>query len=278
MAWFKKHQYTIIKNVSKPPAIQAGPEGAKWESCPNCKELILQETLIKNLRVCHHCAYHMRLSADERIQVLVDAGAFEPMFMDIRPANPLGFPGYGDKLSGDASAREAIVTGVGKLGGMETAMGVMEFGFMGGSMGTVVGERVARTFEYAAEKSLPVLMVTSSGGARMQEGIFSLMQMAKTSAAVAGYRRACRRPYVSLLCDPTTGGTTASFAMLGDVLIGESGALIGFAGPRVIEQTIRQKLPAGFQRAEFLLEHGFLDMVLPRKDVRPTLIKIFSWL
>ena len=278
MAWFKKHQYTVIKNVAKPPVVMAGAEGAMWEACPNCKELCLMETLVKNLRVCPHCSYHMRLSADERLQILADANSFEPLFMDVRPTNPLNFPGYDEKISGEAAAREAIVTGIAKLEGADVAMGVMEFGFMGGSMGTVVGERVTRLFEYAAARRLPVLIVTASGGARMQEGIFSLMQMAKTAAAIGEYRKKCKRPYVGLLCDPTTGGTTASFAMLGDILIGETGALIGFAGPRVIEQTIRQKLPAGFQRAEFLLEHGFLDIVLPQKDIRPTLAKLFQWL
>ncbi len=277
MAWFQKRQYTVIKNVSKPTLVRIGTEGALWESCPNCKELALIETLIKNLRVCPHCSYHMRLSADERIQMLTDPGSFSPMFMDIRPTNPLGFPGYGEKLSSEMAAKEAIQTGRASMDGLPVALGVMEFGFMGGSMGTVVGERVSRLFDHASREKLPVLLVTSSGGARMQEGIFSLMQMAKTAAAVAEYRQSCTRPFVCLLCDPTTGGTTASFAMLGDILIGESGALIGFAGPRVIEQTIRQKLPAGFQRSEFLLEHGFLDLVLPRKDIRPTLTKIFQW-
>ena len=278
MAWFKKHQYTVIKNVSNPSVVQLGAEGAKWESCPNCKELTLMESLIKNLRVCPHCNYHMRLAADERIQILVDSGSFQPLFMDIRPTNPLGFPGYDDKIAGDSAAKEAILTGVARLEERDLAIGVMDFSYMGGSMGTVVGERIARLFEYAGERSLPVLIVTASGGARMQEGIFSLMQMAKTSAAVGEFRKKCKRPYITLLCDPTTGGTTASFAMLGDILIGETGALIGFAGPRVIEQTIRQKLPAGFQRAEFLLEHGFLDIVLPRKEIRPALGKFLRWL
>lgn len=277
MAWFKKHQYTVIKNVAKPPEVKAGEE-ALWESCPNCKELILTEILIKNLRVCTHCSYHMRLSAEERIQIIADPETFSPLFMDVRPSNPLKFPGYDEKINGAAARKEAIMTGECKLDGIPLALGVMDFGFMGGSMGTVVGERVTRLFEYAAERNLAVLIVTSSGGARMQEGIMSLMQMAKTSAAVGDYRKKCQRPYVCLLCDPTTGGTTASFAMLGDILIGEAGALIGFAGPRVIEQTIRQKLPAGFQRSEFLLEHGFLDMVIPRKDLCPTLGKIFKWL
>lgn len=278
MAWFKKHQYTIIKNVSKPVVLRVGQEGAMWESCPNCKELAPTETLDKNLRVCPHCAYHVRLSAEERIRILADPDSFQPMFMDVLPTNPLDFPGYDEKIRSPASDKEAILTGSARIEGVEIALGVMEFGYMGGSMGMVVGERIARLFEYAAQRLWPALIVTSSGGARMQEGIYSLMQMAKTAAAVAEYRKICRRPFVSLLCDPTTGGTTASFAMLGDILIGEAGALIGFAGPRVIEQTIRQKLPAGFQRAEFLLEHGFLDMVLPRKDIRPTLAKIFSWL
>lgn len=278
MAWFKKHQYTVIKNVAKPAMIQIGVEGAKWESCPNCKELSPSEALVKNLRVCPHCAYHMRLSAEERIQILADPDTFRPLFMDVRPHNPLSFPGYDEKISTPASAREAILTGDAKLEGIDIALGVMDFGYMGGSMGTVVGERICRLFEYASEHRRPALIVTSSGGARMQEGIFSLMQMAKTAAAVSEFRKTCNRPFVSLMCDPTTGGTTASFAMLGDILIGEAGALIGFAGPRVIEQTIRQKLPAGFQRSEFLLEHGFLDIVLPRKDIRPTLAKILLWL
>lgn len=278
MAWFQKRQYTVIKNISKPAAVQVSNEGSEWEACPNCKELSLVEALAKNLRVCTHCGYHMRLSADERIQSLFDPNSFSPQFMDVAPINPLKFPGYDDKLAGPAAVREAIQTGIGKIDGVDVAAGIMDFGFMGGSMGAVVGERLARLFDHAAQQELPVITISASGGARMQEGIISLMQLAKTALVVGEFRKKCRRPFISVMTDPTTGGTTASFAMLGDILVGEAGALIGFAGPRVIEQTIRQKLPEGFQRSEFLLEHGFLDIVVIRKDLRPTLSRLIQWL
>lgn len=277
MAWFHKMQYTVIK---KPVGGDepAPAEGGLWSSCPGCKELILNEDLEKNMFLCGKCEHHFRLPAPERVQMLSDESSFRPMFMDVRSNDPLKFPGYEKKLKSEAGAADAVITGTARLGGVEIALGVMDFSFMGGSMGIVVGERLTRLFELAVQRTLPVIVVSASGGARMHEGILSLMQMAKTSAAIGRYRERCRRPYISILADPTTGGTTASFAMLGDVHISEPGTLIGFAGPRVIEQTIRQKLPPGFQRAEFLLEHGFLDMVVHRKQLRATVAKLVQWL
>jgi acetyl-CoA carboxylase carboxyl transferase subunit beta len=242
-------------------------------ACPACQEPVEMEELRRSLFVCPHCGHHFRISAIERLSFFADGGRFEETGIDVEVTNPLDFPGYDDKIVSTRQASqldEAISTGLISLEGRDVLVGVMSFQFLGGSMGSVVGERVARLMLEGARRKLPVVLFTASGGARMHEGIFSLMQMAKTSHAAAQLD-AAKQLLILVLTDPTTGGVTASFAMLGDVIIAEPGALIGFAGPRVIEGTIKQKLPPGFQRAEFLLEKGFVDMVVPRGDLRSTI-------
>ena len=244
--------------------------------CPKCKQTLVNTELDKNMRVCPACGQHLRLSAAQRIELFCDAGSFAPWDEELRSCDPLAFPDYAAKLkkSGkDTNATEAVQCGKASIGGFACAFFAMEADFMMGSMGSVVGEKITRLFERATKEGLPVVGFTVSGGARMQEGILSLMQMAKTSAAVKRHSNAGLL-YVTVLTDPTTGGVTASFAMEGDILLAEPGALIAFAGPRVIEQTIRQKLPKNFQKAEYLLEHGFLDAVIPRAKLKPALTYI----
>ena len=254
-----------------------------WVRCGNerCRELIYIREFEKNLRVCHKCEYHHRLSARERIDQLLDVGTFGEEDVAIRPSDPLHFvsagQAYGDKLAETqekTGLAEAVVCGTGRIEDVPIRLAVADFGFLGASMGSVVGEKVARAVERSIEDRLPFLAVSTSGGARMHEGIFSLMQMAKTAGALARLDQA-RVPFISLLTDPTTGGVTASFAGLGDVMLAEPGALVGFAGPRVIEQITKQKLPPGTQRAEFQLEHGMIDIVVHRRDLRPTLARLF---
>jgi acetyl-CoA carboxylase carboxyl transferase subunit beta len=253
-----------------------------WARCDNerCKELIYTREFEKNLRVCQKCGHHARLSARERIDQLLDPGTFDEENAELRPGDPLRFVSagqpYRDKLAETqqkTSLPEAVVCGTGQIEGIPLRVTVADFGFLGASMGSVVGEKVTRAVERSIETRLPLLAVCSSGGARMHEGIFSLMQMAKTAAALARLGEA-RVPFISLLTDPTTGGVTASFAGLGDVLIAEPGALVGFAGPRVIEQITKQKLPPGTQRSEFQLEHGMIDKVVHRRDLRPTVARL----
>ncbi len=272
MAWFRRETTPL------PPGEQESrvPEGL-WVKCTSCKEIIYRKEVVKNLSVCPKCSFHFRLTARERLELLFDA-AWEEFDRGLVSADPLGFKDtkpYAARLK-DGHAKtncfDALITAVGPMGGMPTVVAAMEYGFIGGSMGVVVGEKVTRAIERAVRERLPLVVVSCSGGARMMEGALSLMQMAKISAALAKLDEA-RLPFVSLLTDPTTGGVTASFAMLGDLNIAEPGALIGFAGPRVIEQTIRQKLPAGFQRAEFLLEHGMLDLVVDRRELKKTLVR-----
>lgn len=242
-------------------------------ACPACQEAVQMEELRRSLFVCPHCGHHFRISSIERLSFFADGGRFEETGIDVDVTNPLDFPGYDEKVVSTRQASqldEAISTGLIALEGRNVLVGVMSFQFLGGSMGSVVGERVARLMLEGARRRLPVVLFTASGGARMHEGIFSLMQMAKTSHAAAQLD-AAGQLLILVLTDPTTGGVTASFAMLGDVIIAEPGALIGFAGPRVIEGTIKQKLPPGFQRSEFLLEKGFVDMVVPRSDLRATI-------
>ncbi len=249
-----------------------------WTRCNNCQKILYKQDIIDNLYVCPACNYHFRLSARERLKQLFDDGQYETFDDHIYPVDFLNFEDqqkYEDRLKESqkkTGLADAIISARGTMGGIPVIILAMEFGFMGGSMGSVVGEKVARAAEKAVEEKLPLIIVSCSGGARMQEGMMSLMQMIKTSAALARLGEA-RLPYISVLADPTTGGTTASFAMLGDINIGEPNALIGFAGPRVIEQTIKEKLPKGFQRAEFLLAHGMLDDVVERKYLRNYLIK-----
>ncbi len=249
-----------------------------WTRCNNCRRIVYKKDILDNLFVCPMCDFHFRISASQRLEILFDNGEYQLFNQNIYPADPLHFEDskkYSQRLKESqekTSIPDAILTTTGALGGTEVIMGVMDFQFMGGSMGSVVGEKVTRCFEKAFQEKKPVIIVSCSGGARMQEGTLSLMQLMKTSAAIARLEET-GLPYISLITDPTTGGVTASFSMLGDINIAEPRALIGFAGPRVIEQTIREKLPKGFQSAEFLLEHGFLDDVVHRKKLREYLIK-----
>jgi acetyl-CoA carboxylase carboxyl transferase subunit beta len=252
------------------------PEGL-WVKCSSCKEILYRKDVVANLSVCPKCSFHFRISAGERLSLLFD-DEWEQFDDDLASADPLQFKDtkpYALRLKegkAKTDAWDALIAAVGEIGGIKTVVGAMEYGFIGGSMGVVVGEKVTRCVERALRDKLPLVVVSCSGGARMMEGALSLMQMAKISAAL-GRLDAARLPFLSLLTDPTTGGVTASFAMLGDLNIAEPGALIGFAGPRVIEQTIRQKLPAGFQRSEFLVEHGMVDMVVDRRELKDTLAR-----
>lgn len=250
------------------------PEGL-WTKCKKCEQIIFQKDFEANFMVCPKCGYYVRLNSVDRIELLTDRKSFKEINSDLRPVDFLEFPGYKEKKD-SYKTKDAVCTGEAKIGGFPVMIGVMDFGYMGGSMGSVVGEKIVRLVEKAIEKKLPVILVSSSGGARMQEGILSLMQMGKTSAALAKLSKE-GLPYISILADPTTGGVAASFAMLGDVIIAEPNALIGFAGPRVIEQTIRQQLPKGFQLSEFLLKHGMVDLVVERKNLKDTITKILKF-
>jgi acetyl-CoA carboxylase carboxyl transferase subunit beta len=282
MAWFKRETDKI--GAPAPPEERTVKTEGIFVKCENedCSATIYRKDLKANLNVCPTCGYHFRISSRERLQMLFDDGKYAERDADIAPTDPLEFVDktpYADKLLAyqkKTGMLDALLTGEGKVGGRAIVICAMEFNFMGASMGSVVGEKITRAIEYCIEKRLPLIVVSCSGGARMQEGALSLMQMAKISAALARLDDA-RLPYISILTDPTTGGVTASYAMLGDFNIAEPGALIGFAGPRVIEQTIRQKLPKGFQRSEFLLEHGMLDAVLDRRELRDFLINILSF-
>jgi len=249
-----------------------------WTRCNNCQRILYKADIVDNFKVCPACSFHFRLSAAERLTMLFDGGEFETVDEGVFPLDPLNFvdsQAYGRRLEESrkkTSLSDAVVNGVGAIGGIKAVVSAMDFSFMGGSMGSVVGEKITRAAERALREKLPLIIVSCSGGARMQEGALSLMQLAKTSAALARLEGA-GLPFISILADPTTGGTTASFAMLGDLNIAEPNALIGFAGPRVIEQTIKEKLPKGFQRSEFLLKHGMLDEVVPRKALKAYLVR-----
>ncbi|HWR97037.1 MAG TPA: acetyl-CoA carboxylase, carboxyltransferase subunit beta, partial [Candidatus Methanoperedens sp.] len=263
---------------TRPPRV---PEGL-WIICPGCREIIYRKEVERNLRVCTKCSHHFRIGARERIRLLVDEGSFTPYDEGVGPEDPLHFKDsrrYADRVK-DAGRKsgcsEAILCGEGRIQGRPLQLGAFEFDFMGGSMGSVVGERIARAAERACSRRTPLAIVSCSGGARMQEGLLSLMQMAKTAASLARLGRE-RLPYLSILADPTTGGVSASFAMLGDVILAEPNALVGFAGPRVIEQTIGGKLPEGFQRAEFLAAHGFVDVVVERAKLRETVARLLAF-
>ena len=277
MAWFKKERPESAAPEATPKKVKI-PEGL-WVKCDNCKEIIYRKEVEKNFKVCPKCDYHFRISASERLPYLVDEGSFVEVEDGLSPKDFLNFKDYKDKLKSSrkkTGLKDAVISGEAKIGGKPISLVVMDFNFMGGSMGSVVGEKIARAIERAIEKRTPFVSVASSGGARMQEGILSLMQMAKTSAAAARLGEA-GLPFISVLTDPTFGGVTASFAMLGDIIIAEPKSLIGFAGPRVIEQTIKQQLPAGFQRAEFLQEHGMIDAIVPRREMRVVLGKILDF-
>ncbi len=253
------------------------PDGM-WEKCPACAQVLYAEELAQKLKVCPRCQYHFRLSARQRIAFTADEGSFQELDAGLRGGNPLDFPGYDEKLLAArrlSGIDDAVVTGEAAIGGHPCVLCAMDGFFMMGSMGEAVGERLTRAIEHATAKKLPLIVFTVSGGARMQEGLVSLMQMAKCSAAIARHDEEGLL-YVTVLTDPTTGGVTASFAMLGDILIAEPGAVIGFAGRRVIEQTVKQVLPEGFQRAEFLLEKGFIDAIVPRERLSATLADILS--
>ena len=271
-----KNKYATVTSKSKLSVDVI--ENNQWKKCSKCNEIIYNEDLKNNLNICPKCGNYFRLTAFERIELLIDEGTFIEEDMTLNSKDFLNFPNYKEKLE---EAREksrmidAVISGTGNIYEIEVSIAAMEFGFMGGSMGSVVGEKITRTLERALEKKIPAILVASSGGARMQEGIVSLMQMAKTSGAVKRLNEA-GIPFISVPVDPTTGGVSASFALLGDVIVTEPGALIGFAGPRVIEQTINQKLPKGFQKAEFLLEHGMVDVIAERKDLKETIYRILE--
>jgi len=273
MAWFRREPAPLLRRDAAESRV---PEGL-WVKCGSCKEILYRKDVLKNLSVCPKCVFHFRISARERLEILFDA-PWEEFDRGLVSADPLSFRDskrYSERLrAGKAKtdSYDALVSAVGTMGGVRTVVAAMEYAFIGGSMGVVVGEKVTRCIERAIVERLPVVVVSCSGGARMMEGTLSLMQMAKISAALARLHEA-RLPFLSVLTDPTTGGVTASYAMLGDLNVAEPGALIGFAGPRVIEQTIRQKLPAGFQRSEFLLDHGMIDMVVDRRELKKTLVR-----
>ena len=276
MGFFPQKKHKIKVQTSKRDSFSG------WLKCTSCKELIHSQELSDNKNCCPKCEYHYRLPAFARIKMLADEGSFNEMFSEIHSINPLKFvdtetyPSRLKKATEKSGLCEAIVVGSCKINKIPIALGVMDFNFMGGSMGSVVGEKLTLIMEYALEHSLPLVIVACSGGARMQESIYSLMQMAKTSAALAKLSEACI-PYISVFTNPTTGGVTASFASLGDVIIAEPEALIGFAGPRVIEQTTGQPLPAGAQMSEFLLKRGMIDCIVKRHDLKEKLAKIINY-
>ncbi len=279
MSWFKKEKKPPGQSDEKKVRV---PEGL-WTKCQSCGETIYSKEIEKNLNVCPKCNHHFRIPARKRLGLIMDEGNIVEFDADMQSVDFLSFKdskSYQERIDAamaKGSTKEAVICCEGKIDGVPVHVAAFEFSFMGGSMGSVVGEKITRLIERAIEKRTPVVIFSSSGGARMQESILSLMQMAKTSAALGKLRQE-RLPYVSVLTDPTTGGVTASFAMLGDVNMAEPKALIGFAGPRVIEQTIRQKLPEGFQRAEYLLEHGMIDLIVQRKEMKRTLAQILKML
>jgi len=277
MALFGKPKYTIVRLKKKDI-----PEGL-WTKCEECSETLYNKTLEENLKVCPKCNYHFILTAYERVNLLIDRDSFEEYDKDMISADPLDFRGpktYKEKLLADKEAtglKDAVISGSGLLDNKKVIIAVTDSRFIMGSMGSVVGERITRAIESATKNKLPLIIVSGSGGgARMYEGLYSLMQMSKTCAALA-YHKAAKLLYVSVLTNPTMAGVMASFAGVGDIIVAEPKALIGFTGPRVIEQTIRQKLPAGFQRSEFLLEHGLIDMITCRKDLKSALSKLFDY-
>jgi acetyl-CoA carboxylase carboxyl transferase subunit beta len=278
MAWFKRESAELDTSGEK----KVRTEGL-WVKCENCRQIIWKKDLEDNMNVCPKCDKHFRIDARARLALLMDENEYEILDANISSTDPLKFVDlkpYSSRLKQaqkDTGLKDAVINANGKLMGRPVVASVMEYAFIGGSMGSVVGEMITRAIERAADSRTPLIIVSASGGARMMEGVISLMQLAKISSALAKLD-AAKVPYISLLTDPTTGGVTASFAMLGDLNIAEPGALIGFAGPRVIEQTIRQKLPAGFQRSEFLLQHGMLDAVVPRKQLKPYIARALDFM
>jgi acetyl-CoA carboxylase carboxyl transferase subunit beta len=271
MAWFKKERKP---RTSQRERLEIPADA--WEKCDGCGHIDIREKFEKALNVCPECGRHRRFTAEEYIELLTDAGTWRELYANLRSVDALGFEHYAERLAAarkKAGNSDAIFTGTARLEGTPIHLAVMNFAFMGGSMGSVVGEKIARLARRSLEKKIPLIIVSTSGGARMHEGVLSLMQMAKTSAALAQLAKA-RVPYISILTDPTTGGVSASFAMQGDVVLAEPGAVIGFAGQRVIKQTIGQDLPEGFQTAEFLLDHGQIDDVVPRGSLRETTARL----
>lgn len=259
-------------------SVDALPDGL-WTKCPKCNEILFNKELDKNLRVCNKCGYHYKLGAWERIQITVDDGAFTELNAELGTANPLDFPEYDAKIAKGrmmTGLPDPMVTGLGEIAGRRVAVGVADFKFMGGSMGSAYGEKIVRLIETALEQKLPVIMFTTSGGARMQEGILSLMQMAKTAAACARLHEA-KLPYIVVFTDPTTAGVHASFASIGDFIFAEPGALVGFAGARVAQQAGVVHRPENFQTSEFQLEHGMIDRVVPRRELKSTLVKVLQF-
>jgi acetyl-CoA carboxylase carboxyl transferase subunit beta len=277
MSWFKREDNEIVNDSEK----TVRTEGL-WIRCPDCSKILFKAELEANQHVCPHCGHHFRIDARTRIEYLLEPG-YELVDLGLRSTDPLQFVDLKPYKTRLAEAQrktglnDAIINAIGQLGPHNVVLSVMEFSFSGGSMGAVVGETIARAIDRSLATRHPLIIVAASGGARMQEGIISLMQLAKTASGLARLDDA-KIPYISVMTDPTTGGVTASFAMLGDLNIAEPNALIGFAGPRVIEQTIRQKLPEGFQRSEFLLEHGFLDAIVPRKEMKQYLSQALTWM
>jgi acetyl-CoA carboxylase carboxyl transferase subunit beta len=278
MTWFKRESGDLDNSGKK----TVRTEGL-WVKCENCRQIIWKKDLEENLNVCPKCENHFRIDARTRLALLLDENQYQTLDGNLSSTDPLKFvdlKSYSARLrqaQHDTGLKDAVINAQGKLLGRPVVASVMEYAFIGGSMGAVVGEMITRAVERALDSKTPLIIVSASGGARMMEGVVSLMQLAKISAALARLDKA-KVPYISVLTDPTTGGVTASFAMLGDLNIAEPGALIGFAGPRVIEQTIRQKLPAGFQRSEFLLEHGMLDAVVPRKELKPYIARALDFM
>ncbi|MGA2297131.1 MAG: acetyl-CoA carboxylase, carboxyltransferase subunit beta [FCB group bacterium] len=276
MAWFTRSKTNILENE-----IKEMPDGL-WTKCPTCAEVVFKKQLEDNFFCCSNCGYHFRIGGDEYISIILDENSFVETNTNLRSADPLNFvdsKAYTLRVLENhkkTEVNDALTTGYGTVNGKPVSFGCMNFNFIGGSMGSVVGEKFFRLTRYAIENKIPLIVVSATGGARMQEAALSLMQMAKTSAVLADLAEA-KLPFISVLTDPTTGGVSASYGMLGDVIIAEPGALIGFAGPRVIEQTIKKKLPAGFQRAEFVMEHGFVDIIVKRQELKETLSKILNW-
>ena len=279
MNWFDRILPSIKGVTQKKKSV---PEGV-WTKCPACESVLYRAELERNLQVCPKCGHHMRIGARDRLKYFFDEGSTQEIAAEVQPVDPLGFKDqkrYKDRLAQaqkNTGEKDAFITMVGTIEGLQVVAGAFEFKFMGGSMGSVVGEKFVRAVNKALELQCPLIVFSASGGARMQESLFSLMQMAKTSAALGKLREA-GLPYISVLTDPTMGGVSASFAMLGDINVAEPKALIGFAGPRVIEQTVREKLPEGFQRSEFLLEHGAIDRIIDRRDMKSELALLCSML
>ncbi len=274
MPIFKKPPFGFSRTKKKDM-----PEGL-WQKCPECSKVIHDIELEKNLGVCHHCQHHFKMSADERIKLVADPDTFEETDADLITVDALEFEGYAKKVEqyrDKTQLNEAIITGRATIGGYPASLGVMDFRFLGASMGSVVGEKITRVIERATEARAAAIVFSASGGARMHEGILSLMQMAKTSAALGRHAEA-KLPYISVLTHPTTGGVTASFATLGDVILAEPQCMIGFAGPRVVKETTHQNLPPGFQTAEFMLDHGLVDRIVDRKDMRETLTSLLRYM